>query len=309
VYGVRLPWDDLPEHLHVFVAEVLGGPVVTARTQPAGFSPGSADRVATATGRRAFVKAVSPAQNPDTPALHRREGVVLQDLSDVRSVPGLLGFHDDGEWVALVVEDVEGRHPRLPWTEEDLVRTLDALADLTAVPAPPSWPALEQELQGEFSCWARIAEEPPESLDPWVAARLHELDGLARRALPRLEGEGVTHTDLRADNLLVSADDGTVRVVDWPWASRGAPWFDAVSLLVNVRWSGDLDVRPHLPRLTELGADESDVVGVLAGLGGFLLDASRRPAKTGLPTLRAFQAAQAEATLRLLRELLDEGTA
>lgn len=302
MYGARLSWADLPAHVHLFVSDVLGSPVVSARTQPAGFSPGSADRVVTAAGARAFVKAVNPRQNPDTPALHRREATVLPSLAGVGAVPRLLAVHDDGEWVVLVIEDVEGRHPRLPWSQGELDLTFDALAQLATVDAPATWPGLQEELQGEFSCWRRVIEDPPESLDPWVEVRVEELDDLARRTLPRLGGSAVAHTDLRADNLLIEGD-GAVRVVDWPWASRGAPWFDAVSLLVNVRWSGELDVRPSLPRITDLGATRTDVLGTLAGLGGFLLDASRRPAKPGLPTLRVFQAEQWRATLRLLQEL------
>jgi hypothetical protein len=92
-------------------------------------------------------------------------------------------------------------------------------------------------------------------------------------------------------------------VVDWPWASRGAPWADAAMLLVNVRWGGDLDVRPHLGTLLDLGATREDVVGLVGALGGFFVEAAGRPAAPGLPTLRQFQREQGEACVRLLREL------
>lgn len=312
MYGVRLAWSALPEQVRGWVEETLGSPVVEAVTQPAGFSPGSADRVRTADGSRAFVKAVSAKQNPDTPDLHRREISVLRTLAGEASVPRLIDGYDDGHWVALVIEDVEGRHPALPWTDVELERTLATLADLSVVAAPGSWPALEEELVGEFGCWQRVIDEPlpelpdaaPEDIGHWLrdVPRQHRLHAAAQATLPRLAGRAVAHTDLRADNLLIDAD-GTVRVVDWPWASRGAAWFDAVSLLVNVRWSGDLDVRPHLPAVHALGATEADVTGTLAGLGGFCVDAARRPPKPGLPTLRDFQAAQARAALTLLREL------
>src|SRR5690606_12192713 len=80
-----------------------------------------------------------------------------------------------------------------------------------------------------------------------------------------------------------------------PWAARGAPWFDAASLLVNIRSYGDLDVAPLLPRILDLGAAREDVLGVAAGLAGLLAEASRRPPAPGLPTLRAFQRNQEEA--------------
>lgn len=304
MYGVRLTWEALPPHVRDEVAAALGAPVVDAASQPGGFSPGTADRVLTADGRRAFVKAVSPEQNPDTPALHRREIEVLRTLSDQPEVPQLLHAHDDGHWVVLVIEDVEGRHPQLPWVAEELTAALAALRGLGASRAPTTWPRLEEELQAELSRWSVVAQDPPPDLDPWVEDRLDELHDLATRALPRLAGDAVVHTDVRADNLLVSAD-GRVRIVDWPWASRGVAWADPTCLLLNVRWAGDLDVRAHLPAILDLGAGPQDVLGLLAGITGFLTDAARRPAAAGLPTLRAFQAAQARAGTLLLRELWD----
>ncbi|MFX0539403.1 phosphotransferase family protein [Ornithinimicrobium sp. Y1847] len=307
MYGVRLTWADLPRDVHDAVAAMLGAPVVAAESQPGGFSPGSADRVRTADGTRAFVKAVSTQQNPDSPGLHRREGEVLAQLGTLTdAVPRLLGVHDDGDWLALVIEDVDGRHPRLPWERQELAAALEALAEIAQVEAPPEWNGLEVEIAGEMACWERVVAEPPEDLDPWARERLTDLVELAALTVPRLAGDRVAHTDVRADNLLVRPD-GSVRVIDWPWATRGAPWADAAMLLLNVRWAGDLDVRPHLPALHALGAEPEDVVGLVAGLTGFLVDACRRPPSPGLPTLRAFQREQARGGLALLRELWPDG--
>jgi thiamine kinase-like enzyme len=45
-------------------------------------------------------------------------------------------------------------------------------------------------------------------------------------------GETLLHADLRADNLLITADG--VMVVDWPYAVTGARWLDGLLLLVSV---------------------------------------------------------------------------
>ncbi|ANS77551.1 hypothetical protein SGUI_0155 [Serinicoccus hydrothermalis] len=303
-FGSRLTWADLPPHVHSWAAEALGSPVVSARSQPAGFSPGSADRISTAAGDRAFVKAVSTAQNPDTPGLHRREIEVLRSLAreGVTVAPALLADLDDGTWVALLTEDVDGRHPHAPWTDPELDATLEALTQIATRRAPASWPDLSAELQAEFGLWARLRDEPPAELDPWVADRLDDLHEASQRTLARLSGDAIAHTDVRADNLLVQGD-GSVRVVDWPWASRGAPWFDAASLLLDVGAVGEVHLEVALPRLHALGATTDDVVGVVAGVAGFLLHQSRRPAPPGLPTLRAFQRSRGEAAVGLLRDL------
>ncbi|HWB36196.1 MAG TPA: aminoglycoside phosphotransferase family protein, partial [Rugosimonospora sp.] len=134
--GVWIGWDDLPGYLRAAVEDVLGDRVVAAESQPGGFSPGTADRVRTATGRRAFVKAVSPAQNIDSPALHRREIRVSAALPDHLPVPRLLGSYDDGDWVALVLEDVPGRHPATPWRADELERVLSTLDSLASAGTP-----------------------------------------------------------------------------------------------------------------------------------------------------------------------------
>lgn len=303
-FGTRASWWDLPRSVRDWAEDALGAPVVEAVSQAGGFSPGTADRVGTVEGRRAFVKAVSTAHNPDTPGLHRREIEVLRSLAEdhLDVAPTLLASFDDGDWVAIMTEEVSGRHPHQPWTDAELAATLEALTEIAAHRAPSSWPDLAEELTGEFGCWARLGDEPPADLDPWATERLEALHELSVRTVRRLSGEAIAHTDTRADNLLIEPR-GRVRVVDWPWASRGAAWFDASSLLIDVWAVGELDLRPHLPAIEALGASREDIAGVVAGLGGFLLDAARRPPAPGLPTLRAFQRSRGDAAVRLLQTL------
>jgi hypothetical protein len=59
------------------------------------------------------------------------------------------------------------------------------------------------------------------------------------------------------------------------------------------------------PDLATISADRTDLVGALAGLGAFFADAARQPAPPGLPSLRTFQQAHADALTSWLRELLD----
>ncbi|MGI3785936.1 MAG: hypothetical protein ACRYG2_34765, partial [Janthinobacterium lividum] len=136
--GVRVAWVDLPLDVRTAVEEILGSAVVEAVSQPGGFSPGSADRVVAADGRRAFVKAVGGSLNPHSPGLHRREIAVSEGMPTSPAFPELLGSWegraDDGDWVALVLADVEGRHPRLPWEAAELEAVREALESVARVP-------------------------------------------------------------------------------------------------------------------------------------------------------------------------------
>lgn len=300
----RITWHEVPPHVRTHVDRVLGDDVVEAVCQPGGYSPGSADRVLTRSGLRAFVKAVSPAQNPDSPTLHRREIEVTRALPSSARAPSLLGSYDDGDWVALILEDVDGVHPDTPWRPEQLewaLDSLDALADVLTPFPLARVPTAREVLADEFAGWERLAADPPSMLEEWVADEVERWRRLAQQGVDALDGDTLVHCDVRADNLLVRPG-GEVVLVDWPHACRGPRWLDTVMLLANVDLTGGHDVEEllHSRRLTA-DVDAPAVSGVLAGLAGFLLDRARRPAPPGLPTIRDFQRDQGEALLGWLR--------
>ncbi|MBT2512544.1 phosphotransferase [Arthrobacter sp. ISL-30] len=287
------------------IEQILGGPVTEAIGQPGGFSPGTADRVRTSTGRAAFVKAVSPALNGHAPGIHRKEAAISASLPLTVPAPSLLGVFDDGAWVALVLSDVEGRHPHIPWRLEEITLVLDALLNLSQTPIPPGLrhlPRLEDELVDAFQGWTRIRGHLPPECDPWVLRNLGVLEQLADSGLKELSGESLVHTDVRADNILITRDNGAV-LVDWPWASIGSGWIDGLTVLINVRvFDPHFDVDSILQSHDVFAsATAPGVDAVLAGLAAYFIDAARQPPPPGLPTLREFQQRQGEAVIHWLR--------
>ncbi|MFJ5262892.1 phosphotransferase [Streptomyces sp. NPDC088387] len=308
--GLRTPWEDLPAPLRAAVADVLGAPVVRAETQRGGFSPGAAARVRTADGRRAFVKAVSADTNPVSPLLHRAEARNTAALPPHVPAPRLLGTYDDGTWVALVLEDVDGRQPEVPWRAEELDRVLDAVAELARglTPSPVDAPSAADALKGNFSGWNRLlaGEDPAlaEHVDDWTFSHLSRLAELAAPWAEATAGDTLAHADLRADNMLLTGD-GRVVFVDWPHAVRAAPWFDLLVMLPCVGAQGGPDPEEvFTEHVLGRDADPDAVTAGLAALAGYFLRNSLRPAPPGLPTLRPFQRAQADAALAWLRRRL-----
>jgi hypothetical protein len=134
--GVRLPYEGVPARVRAWVEETLGSAVVATAEQVGGMSPGCATRLTCADGTRAFVKAVGVERNPDTPGLFRREIAVLTALGRHELWARLLASWDDGDWVALLIEDVEGTHPDFT-DDTDLDAVLAATDRLTGVLGRP----------------------------------------------------------------------------------------------------------------------------------------------------------------------------
>jgi aminoglycoside phosphotransferase len=308
--GVRLEWQALPDAVRASVeADILGSRVVEATPQPGGFSPGVAARLKCADGTRAFVKAVSADANPHTPELHRREARNTAALPPGVPAPRLLGTYDDGHWVVLVLEDVEGVQPRVPWQRDELDRVLAALADLSAglTPAPYDAPRTEDADARTFRGWRqRLESGETDGLDPWVAANLTRLVELAEPWAGFVHGDTLCHGDLRADNILLTADGGAV-FVDWPHAVRAVAWFELLVMLPSVAAQGGGDPEElFAAHPSTADADPAGVTCVLAALTGYFVHHSLLPAPPGLPTLRPFQAAQGAVAVAWLRRRLGE---
>jgi len=212
--GMRLAWPSVPAGLRQAVEHRLGGRVVEAVTQPGGFSPGAAARLKTATGKRAFVKAVGPVPNPESPDIHRAEARIAASLPEGTPAPRLLGFFDRDGWVVLMFEDIEGHLPAQPWVADELALVLRAVAELAVAltPAPIDAPTVADRFGEEFQGWRRLAEagrrgdDNLAGLDPWARRHLVDLAALETGWDAAAEGASLVHADLRADNLLLTGD-------------------------------------------------------------------------------------------------------
>ncbi|NLE17719.1 MAG: phosphotransferase [Propioniciclava sp.] len=301
----RITWPDLPDAVRAEVETILGAPVVAHASHPGGFSPGTADRVTCADGAAAFVKAVHPYLNPDSPDIHRAELRVMRALPAGLPVPALLGGFERDGWVVLVMEYVEADHPTLPWTRESFTPVVDAVLGLSdrLTPSPLELQPASGHCAGMWAGYARCLVQPPDDLDPWVRARLPALAERADVSLAVLDGDTLTHFDLRADNLLLRRGDAPpadrVVVIDWPWAMAGARWADATTMTLELAAQGD----PESIRATDdvleriaahCGVTTEPLVDTTVGLAGFFTWQCRTPDPPGLPTLRAFQRSLAE---------------
>ena len=129
--GVRAAYPAIPTHVRSWVEATLGSPVVETREQVGGMSPGCATRLVCADGTRAFLKAVGTELNPHTPVLFRREVMALELLGRHPLWAGLLAAYDDGDWVALLLDDVDGAHPDLG-VDAEMERLLRQTDELSA---------------------------------------------------------------------------------------------------------------------------------------------------------------------------------
>jgi aminoglycoside phosphotransferase (APT) family kinase protein len=309
--GARIAWRDVPQPVRAAIGQICGAPVIEARDQPGGFSPGMAARIRCADETWRFAKAASAEVNADSPQLHRQEASVLAGLDPLIAagrlpVPRLLGVAESGPWFALVAEDAAGRQPELPWRDRELdavLAALDQVAD-ALTPAPVTAPAISEYLATDFTGWRALSRvSGDDRLDPWSRARLPELAALEATWTAHAAGETLLHGDIRADNLLIA--DGGVMVVDWPHACRGAAFTDLVLFAPSVAMQGGPEPAALLARSRAGRAVSRDALAaVVCALAGYFTERSLRPPPPGLPTVRRFQAAQGEVARRWLATLL-----
>ena len=287
-----------------WVDDTLGSPVVEAVDVVGGMSPGCATRLRCADGTRAFVKAVGTDLNPDTPTLFRREITALTLLGTDPLWAGLLASYDDGDRVALLLEDVEGQHPDLARRRHDgavadgdrgarrgaaqpASTTSDVQHHVGSVLMEPGLTDLSAVLHHWLPAFDQVGELPDAPVPAWVrdeALTWQRADG-------RVRGRAVGHAGAlghpgRQPAAAADRGDRVPRLGRLPAsAGRGStrcsrrlervdqPWFDR-SLAAS-------------PALAALGDDA--VTTWLVGIGTNLAVRAATAVDVNLPTLADFR--------------------
>ena len=180
------------------------GIVASAPPVDAGLNSSVAALLHTSEGRY-FVKAL--------PADHRwvwtqaREAEIAQYVRPV--APALCTRVVDLGWDVLVFDALDGHQADYAPGSTDLGHVVDLLTRIGELPCPPiTLRRGEQRLQAYAD-----------------ATDLHYF-----------AGDALLHTDLNNANVIVGDDQA--RIVDWGWATRGAPWLDAAYWVIWLIASG-----------------------------------------------------------------------
>jgi len=235
--------------------------------------------------------------------MHRREARILEALPRSVPAPRLIGFYDDGGWVALAIEDVDGRHPGQPWTESDVDLVVAELTKMSET-LTPSPIATEETASGalidDIRGWRIALERGEQRLPEWCLRNLVRLAELEAKAPAAASGSTLLHFDTRADNLLIAG--GRVFVVDWPSAKVGAPFVDWLAMAPSVAMQGGPAAKDFFARFETGNVAYEAVDSVLCSVAGYFVVRALDPAPRGIPTVRAFQAAQGTVAVDWLRE-------
>ncbi len=166
---------------------------------------------------------------PDQARFHRAEAKVSAALPQTVAAPRLLGYFDNGHWVILVFEYIDGAEPDLRRRPAEAFRAAAALGELARqlTPAPFAAPGDHPRLGGRADLARdgdRRARLP--ALFPWAARHLRRLVALEAEGLAAARGDSLVHFDANPHNILLARD--RVLFADWPHARLGAPFLDLV---------------------------------------------------------------------------------
>ena len=173
---------------------------------------------------------------------------------------------------------------------------MTTLADaLTPSPLPPGIVgSASEEFSTRLCGWRQLQHDQPsrlDKLDSWSGRHLAALAELEATAESAVAGKTLLHFDVRADILLLTPD--RVWFVDWPLACVGAAWVDVVFFAPSVRMQGGPPPEQVIVRHPACHkAGPTAITAAVASVAGFFTHRALQPPPPGLPTVRAFQAAQ-----------------
>ncbi|MFD0688816.1 phosphotransferase [Actinomadura fibrosa] len=192
---MRGEWAGLPEDVRKGIAERIG--LVRSVQAASGGSNAAFAATVTGTAGPAFVKAARrTAPDQDGPQVRALRREVLINPCVPEFAPRLLWTVEAGEWLAVGYEHIDGRHADYAPGSPDLETLTKTVRQLQGTPCPDTV-AMRVERR-----WEHLVADAS-----------------------AMAGDALLHTDLNPHNLLITPDHRTY-VVDWGFASRGAPWIE-----------------------------------------------------------------------------------
>jgi hypothetical protein len=304
----RLRWGQVPPPVKRAIELLAGGQVVAAVNCEGGYSPGLASRLTRADGHRFFVKAIDAGAWPDQAAMYRAEASVSAALPRTIPAPRLLRWLDDGRWIVLLFDCVDGTEPDLRRRPEDTRRVATAIGDLAGMltPSPIEAPSVHPRLGG----WAELASDRDRlarlpARSRWAAEHLSLLIALEAEGLHEAKGESLVHFDAYPHNILLTAD--RVLFADWAHARLGAPFIDLILFASSAAAIG-VDPEPVVRGHAPAAATEPHVIdAVLAAHAGFCLRGSLHTATPDFAPIIAAKTELGTAAITWLERRLDRG--
>jgi len=274
------------------VEQLAGRRVVTAANCTGGFSPGLASRLTLADGSMIFVKAIDVGAWPGQAGMYRAESSVSAVLPAAVPAPRLLASRDDGHWVVLVFEYIDGAEPDLRARPAEAFRVAAALEDLARALTPS--PIELQSDHPRLGGWADLASDCDRLarwpvLSPWAATNLGTLITLEEAGLAAAQGRSLVHFDAYPHNILLTGE--RVLFADWPHARLGAPFLDLIMFASSAATAG-IDPEPIVTGHAPAAETKPDVIDeVLAAHAGFCVAGGLYPVE---PPFAPIIAAKAE---------------
>lgn len=228
----RHEWDALPGGVRNALEQHCGAQVIKAEMPEMGSSSEFSATLHLADGS-VFCKGIR--DSAPGAWMHRNEAAVNHQLPPGLA-PRLLWQAEADGWLMLGFEHAPGRHPDLSPGSADLAPVADTVAALRA-PAPSA--VQDRGIAARWArrpVWQQYAQDPPDGLDSWERENLPRLTKLEAATPGLLDGDALLHTDLQPGNFLIN--DGKVMVIDWAWASRGAPWIDPAFMVIRLIAAG-----------------------------------------------------------------------
>jgi len=299
----RAAWADTPEPVRTAVAEALGAAIVGHTDLHGGMSPGPAAALRLADGRQVFVKAVSAEVRAHNHAMLLQESAILDVLPASAPAPRRLATVDRGPWIALATTWAAGATAG-QWTDASIAAVAQACRAASGHRAPDVLPPVVQRIF-DFDGWPRMLEIG--AGDAWEAAHARPAADAVAGWERWTAGDALVHRDIRLDNTAVDAEGGSAVLLDWAYASAGAPWIDLAQLAADVVATGHTLGREAATDrayglLRTLPPEASRFVVGLAGM--WCIRAATVPDTTVMPNISTWRRARSAALRPLVARLL-----